>query len=156
MVFAPTVNANDTANPTLANLPFYPDLQVEQFRAVTRTQDSVTDKRVEQALRTAMIDTNRELTQWCKKQEKNGHQTLDDVPSLTYGAASELNHQYHAAVYAQAKATLLEQYRDIDTNGPKGEARAGAFESGRDGYLREAREAIRNILGRSHLTVELI
>jgi len=153
--FAPTA-PNDAGGVLIQNDGFFPDFTVADFRDATRLQDTVTDGRVLQALRTAMMDVNRELRPWQSERQAEGHAGLFLVPSVHYGDQSELMHWYLVAVFSRAKAQILEQYRDIDTADKQGSSRAAAFEGTREGYLREAREAIRNVLGRRHATIELI
>jgi hypothetical protein len=159
MVFAPTNNPNDTSDQTVSNITFFPAIAVAAFRAATRAQDTVTDQRVIQALRTAIIDVNRELAEWRGAQLLLGYATLAEVPADNYGTEqeplSELTHWDLTAVYSMAKAQLIEVYNDIDTT-EEGMRRFIGFNGTEDGYRREAREAIRNILREPHLTVELI
>lgn len=159
MVFAPSNNPNDTSDQTVNNIPFFPGVAVADFRAATRAQDTVTDKRVIQALRTAIIDVNRELSEWRAAQELLGYGTLEAVPADDYGDGqtllSELTHWYLTAVHAKAKAQIIEYYNDSDTS-EEGLKRFVGFAGPKEAYQREAREAIRNILGEPHVTVELI
>lgn len=157
-VFAPTNNPNDASDQTVGNLAFYPAIEVATFRSATRTQDTVTDQRVIQAMRTAIRDTNRELAVWRAEQEAAGHATLADVPGdgdYGDGEPGTPTHRYLTAVYSRAKALLVEWYRDENTTDP-GDARATGYASTRDVYLREAIEAVRDLLGEPRTTVELI
>lgn len=154
-VFAPTDDPNSTAGQSVANIAFFPAISVDAFRATTRLQDTVTDGRVVQALRESVITTNRELAAWREAQTALGYADLGSVPADAYGDITELEHHYLAAVYAHAKALLMEQYRDIDTT-DAGQRRAAEFDGTVDSWRREAREAIRAILGVHRATVELI
>ena len=62
---------------------------------------------------------------------------------------------YQRAVYATAKAELIERYRDFDST-DAGQRRAETMELSVDDYRRQARYAIRDILGRPRATVELL
>jgi len=159
MVFAPTNNPNDTSDQTVNNITFFPAIAVADFKAATRAQDTVTDERVIQALRTAISDVNRELADWRATQESLGYNTLAEVPSDNYGSVedpiTEHTHWYLTAVYAKTKAQIIEVYNDIDTT-EEGLKRFVGFSGTEEAYQREAREAIRNILGEPHMTVELI
>lgn len=154
-MFAATSNPNDTSDQTLTNLSFYPDIVVAEFRAVIRAQDTITDGRVIQALQAAMIDVNDELEAWRYNKELEGFTNINQIPASMYGAVNELVFLYTTAVYSRAKALLMEVYTDAD-NTPDGDDRAESFENTVDVYLREAREAVRKILGVPRLTVELI
>lgn len=155
MVFAPTNNPNDTSDQTVTNLAFFPNILVAAFRTAVRLQDTVTDERVVKALTTAMMDVNRELADWKAAQILLGYNTLAEVASQNYGAITELQHYYMNAVYSKAKAELVEFYNDSDTTS-EGLRRFIGFLPAGEAYLREAKEAIRNILGDPHMTVELI
>jgi hypothetical protein len=71
------------------------------------------------------------------------------------GDTSRLVLLYQRAVYATAKAELIERYRDFDST-DAGQRRAEAMELSVDDYRRQARYAIRDILGRPRATVELL
>lgn len=154
-MFVATTNPNDTSDQTLVNLPFYPDIVVAAFKTAIRAQDSITDGRNIQALQSAMIDVNNELNDWKTTQELAGFATLVTVPAVMYGPLSQLVHLYKTAVYANAKARLLENYTDAD-NTEQGDERAEAMENSADDYKQDAREAIRKIIGVPRVTVELI
>ena len=62
---------------------------------------------------------------------------------------------YRRAVYCEAKANLLERYRDFDATG-EGQRRADAIESPIDDLRRDARWACRAITGEGRTSVELI
>ncbi|MGE0082011.1 MAG: head completion/stabilization protein [Thiohalomonadaceae bacterium] len=154
-VFAPTVDPNSTAGQVVANIAFFPAVQVDAFRATTRLQDTVTDGRVLQALREAVISVNGELRAWREQHVALGYASLASVPADRYGDMTELEHHYLTAVYANAKALLMEQYRDIDST-EAGNRRAAEFDGTVESWRREAREAIRAMLGVPRATVELI
>lgn len=155
MVFAPTNNPHDTSDQTVGNIPFFPPVAVADFRNAVRATDTVTDERVVHALRRAIVDTNRELRAWRAAKQAAGFESLAEIPSDDYDGISELTHHYLTAVYAFAKAQIIERFNDVDTT-EEGLKRFIGFSSGHEAYLREAREAIRNILDEPHLTVELI
>lgn len=155
MVFVATNNPNDTSDQTVTNIAFFPNFLVADFRTAVRLQDTVTDERVVRALTTAMMDVNRELSAWKDAQVVLGYNTLAEVPAQNYGTVTEYQHYYTNAVYSKAKAELVEFYNDSDTT-DEGLRRFIGFLPAGEAYLRESKEAIRNILGESHLTVELI
>ena len=155
-VFATTNDPNNTRGQIVTNDGFYPDIQVDDFIEKNRTQDTIADGRLLQVLTTAMMDVNRELKNWQAQQTLAGYTTLNDVPAIQYGNLSELVHLYTVAVYARAKAWLLEKWRDIDTTRPDGNKRANEFENTVNDYEQEARNAISAIMGQNMITVELI
>ncbi|MBK1725709.1 head completion/stabilization protein [Halorhodospira neutriphila] len=153
MVFAPT-NDPSSSDQTLSG-GWWPDVSVSAWRAATRTHDTVTDERIVEALRTAMGSVQLELDGWQSERQAEGASSLEDVPARDLGGVSALVHWYRSAVYAEAKALVLEWYRDNETTSD-GHDRADQYVAVVDSYRREARHAIRRILGRSLTTVELI
>jgi len=153
--FVAAADPNNTSDQTVGNTDFYPAITVAAFRAATRAQDSITDQRIIEALRSAIIGMNGELSAWQAEQEALGYFTLDAVPADLYDTISELTHHYLTAVYSRAKAQILEYYRDAD-NSDAGEDRADELDNTRDAYLSDARRSIRKILGEPQMTVELI
>lgn len=159
-VFAPVNNPNDTGDQTVKNIAFFPDITVKQFRDATRSQDTVTDGRVIEALRSSIITVNDQLSTWKGEQELLTYATLADVPSDDYGIDaqapySELTHHYLTAVYSFTKALLIEKFRNVGTTA-EGNQRADDFEQSEDAYRREARKSIRKITGKAFVTIELI
>lgn len=153
MVFAPTNDPN-AADETLPG-GWWPDVSVAAWRAATRTHDTVTDARIVEALRTAMAAVQIELADWQAEKEEAGHTSLSEVPARDLGGVSALVHWYKTAVHAEAKALVLEWYRDSETTSD-GHDRADQYVAVVDSYRRESRHAIRRILGRPLTTVELI
>lgn len=134
------------------NNGFFPDINVSQFRTVMRVDQTVTSERTVQAIQDAMITINNELQAW---QNNSQSESLSDIPSENYGDKTKLEHLYQAALFNRAKGLLIESYRDYDST-KSGHDRADEMETRIDDYLRRSREAIRNILGISRMTVELI
>jgi len=155
MAFAATNNPNDTSDQTVTNLPFYPSIVVTVFKKAVRLQDSVTDQRVIESIRSAMIAVNDQLVTWQAAQVALGYATLAEVPSDDYSDVTKFQHCYLRAVYATTKAELLDYYRDSSTT-DKGNERADEFETTTESYLTEAKTAIRKILGKPRSTIELI
>jgi len=77
------------------------------------------------------------------------------VPSELINSESVHLHSYRRAVYAMTRANLLERYTDYSATGD-GVKGADAKVVSSDDLYRDARFAIRDILGTTHNTVELI
>lgn len=137
------------------NNGFWPDLDPAEFRQVERADSTITTPRLGQALRIAVADINRQLGEWQADQVNAGHSTVNDVPVPAWAAAGHYPLLYRRAVYATAKAALLERYRDTSATGA-GDERGQAKDEAADDYRRDARWAVSEILGRTHTTVELI
>lgn len=141
--------------PSLTNDGFFPDVEPADVRNTMRVNGTVTEQRLVESIRDAMAATNRELAQWRIRQLALGYPKLADVPACAVEGASVLLHHYRRAVYQLVNADLIERYRDFDTTAA-GNKRAEDLDSTIDESRRNARWAVLDILGRPHLTVELI
>ncbi|GIX39053.1 MAG: phage head completion/stabilization protein [Silanimonas sp.] len=143
------------AEPAVINNGFFPDIEPAALRAAMRLDASVTPERLREAIVYALIDINRQLEDWQGRQLEAGYETLAEVPSSTLDGTSRLVLLYRRAVYSTVKADLTERYRDVDTTA-SGQRRAEDLTPSIDEQRRNARWALRDLLGRTHSTVELI
>lgn len=150
-----TTGAEEAVEEPIVNSDFWPNIDPPDFRKAERIDSSMTPERVAQALRTAMADINRQLADWQAVQEAKGAQTIDDVPTPSWQLPEALPTLYRRAVYATAHASLLERYRDYSATG-EGDKTGEAKDLAADDYRRDARWAVSEITGRTHVTVELI
>lgn len=123
----------------ITNAPFWPAISLCALRDTVRLDGTVTS-------------VNRDLAQWRNARESEGHATLAAEP--INGESVHL-HSYRRAVYAMTRANLLERYTDYSATGD-GIKGADAKEISSDDLYRDARFAIRDIIGTTHTTVELI
>lgn len=144
-----------TAPYPITNDGWFPDLDGQHMRESLRLDGSVTDARLETAAVNAVIEVNRELKGFKFSNLAAGRESLADVPADSIQGESELLHLYRRAIYCTAGAELAERMRDYSATGD-GSERAEALTPTADEYRRDARWAIRSILGRVHTTVELI
>ncbi|CAE6923165.1 Head completion/stabilization protein [Pseudomonas marincola] len=142
----------DTAYP-IAQGGFWPDIDGAHLRAAMRLTAAVTDARLEVATVNAMIEANRELAGYRLAREAEGHATLGDVPANTIKDQSQLLHLYRRVIYCNTTAELIERYHSFDATN-SGEQKASEEESSPDQLRRDARKALRTLIGRSHATVE--
>lgn len=142
---------------TIPNLPFFPDIKVGDVRAEIRVDGTVTAARFRDVLLSAVFSVNHELTAWRIGKEDAGYATLTAVPADMAGSVSRLVHLYLRAIKCAMKAELLERYRDIDTARLPGAAqKENDLTEQIDEFRRDMRWAIRDILGVSRATVELL
>jgi len=135
--------------------PFWPSIDLEQLRGTLRIDNSVTPARLETAVIAAAINLNRELRLWKAKQQAAGYTTLADVPDDKINDVSVQAHLYRRAIEAGTGAEVCERYRDYsatNTGNDKAEETAPTI----DDYRRDLRWAVRDFLGISRTTVELI
>ncbi|MBS7660569.1 head completion/stabilization protein [Pseudomonas lalucatii] len=140
---------------TLSNDGFWPDVDADALRAALRIDASVTNARLEVAAVAAVLSVNRELKAPKLAWQAEGHATLAAVPADQVNGQSELLALYRRAVYCTTAAEVAERYRSFDATN-SGEAKADELAPSADEYRRDARFAIRDLLGVSRTTVELI
>ena len=155
MSFITTSPLPETVTTIISNSTFWPDIDLSQLRDAVRIDGTVTDKRLTHAVINAISSVNRDLSDWRQEQKTAGVTTLNDVEAEEINGESELKQLYLRAVYATTKANLIERYRDYDATGD-GHKSADKLELSADDLYRDARFAIRDIIGETHTTVELI
>lgn len=142
-------------NAIIKNGNFWPDINLSKVRDTVRLDGTVTDDRLKHAAVAAIIDVNRDLKAFKEGKQKAGYTALADVPAEHVDEVSELVSLYLRAVYCRLKANLMERYADYDSTA-KGLSNASEQNETITDLYRDARFAIRDILGVSHVTVELI
>ncbi|TAL53833.1 head completion/stabilization protein [Pandoraea sp.] len=138
----------------LANDGFFPAIDLAALRAVQRLDGTVTHERLAHETIEAMLAVNSELAAWRAAQQAAGHATLAEVPARAVDGTSALVLRYRRAVYCLAHASLIERYRNFDATGARAEATSELPPA--DELRRDARWAVRDILGRARGTVALI
>jgi len=134
---------------------FFPNVDISIAAAAMRQDGTVTAERLRAALVEAMLSVNDDLSAWRAAQQAAGHATLDAVPSPPIDGKPATVHRYLRAVYCEARAGLIERYRDYDATAA-GDRKAEALMQAVDDLRRDARWAISDIVGRHRCTVELI
>lgn len=140
---------------TLTNDGFWPDIDADHLRERQRIGSNVTNARLEEAAVAAIISVNRELRTLKLRYMAQGAETLADVPADQIQDESELVHIYRRAIYSTASAEVFERYRTYSATN-SGAAKGEKEEQSADDYRRDARFAIRDLLGISRTTVELL
>ncbi|BBS85941.1 head completion/stabilization protein [Aeromonas media] len=139
----------------ITSSPFWPAISLPDLRETVRLDGTVTTARLKHAVIDAITSVNRDLADWRRAREAEGHATLVAVPSEVINGESVHLHSYRRAVYSMTRANLLERYTDYSATGD-GTKGADAKVISSDDLYRDARFAIRDILGTTHNTVELI
>ena len=139
----------------ITNDGFWPDIDGATLRAAIRLDGSISDARLEVAAVNALIQVNQELRGLKASYQANGHAVLADVPADRINDESCLVLLYRRAIYCTAAAELSERYRSFDSTS-EGNRNAEELTPSIDEYRRDARFAIRDLLGVGHCTVELI
>lgn len=151
--FIATGNTAETY--VITNDGFWPDIDGATLRAAIRLDGSVSDARLEVAAVNALIQVNQELRGLKVSHQADGHAALADVPADRINDESYLVLLYRRAIYCTAAAELSERYRSFDSTS-EGNRNAEELTPSIDEYRRDARFAIRDLLGVGHCTVELI
>lgn len=147
------VATGSTTEFQLTNDGWFPDIDATAARSALRLDGSVTDIRLETALVNAMLSVNQDLADF-----KAGHdnfQGLEKVPAIEINQTSRLVILYKRAVVCTAGAEIAERYRSYDTSA-SGDRNADAMTDSADELRRDARWAIRDLIGRVRMTVELM
>lgn len=139
----------------ITNDGFWPDIDGAVLRASIRLDGSITNARLEVATVNALIEINAELQALKALHSTDGHRTLAAVPAPQIQGESQWIWQYKRAVYCTVGAELAERYRSFDSTG-EGHKKADELTPSVDEFRRDARFAIRNLLGTAHSTIELI
>lgn len=150
--------ANATTSPAegeIDSIPFWPAISLPDLRDTVRLDGTVTTARLKHAVIDAITSVNRDLADWRRAREAEGVATLAAVPGEVINGESAYLHSYRRAVYAMTRANLLERYADYSATGD-GVKGADAKIISSDDLYRDARFAIRDILGTTHITVALI
>lgn len=136
---------------------WWPEIDLAKLRDAMRIDGTVTPHRLLPAVQEALATTIELLGTWKVARQAEGHTSLAGVPALRIDEESVHVQRFRRAVYCHAKANLIERYSDYDTTG---RARKDDQEETRDGqaeqHRRDATWAVRDILGATRLTVELI
>lgn len=147
--------ANETENLEISNISFFPAINVNDVRKTQRLDGTVTTERLKTAITSAIIAVNDDLYSWRLAKQLAGITTINDLNDELVNGESKYLILYKHAVYSWANALLNEQYINFDaTAKAKGDLESNIESAGN--LYRNARYAIRDILGKSRSTMELI
>ena len=139
----------------IRNTPFWPDVDLSEFRSVMRTDGTVTQPRLKQVALSAISEVNAELYEFRRRQQMLGYASLAEVPAEQLDGKSERIQHYFNAVYCWARAMLNERYQDYDATA-SGVKRGEELAEASGDLWRDARWAISRVQDAPHFTVELI
>lgn len=153
----PIVENGDAPEPAplIVNDGFFPDIDPADFAQAMSIRDSVTPARRRQAIIAGIITIGNQLAAYRDARLLGGISSLAAVASPTIDGESRLIQIYRTAVYSEAKAKLVEQYRDIDIT-KAGKDKVEDLEPSIGELRRDAIYAVRDILGTGRTDVELI
>lgn len=144
----------DDGNETVTADRFWPVIKLKELRLAARITGGVTTTRLMHVTTEAVGHVIEQLDEWQANQWALGYEALQDVPAVELNGESVKVHRYRRAVYAIARALVLEGYRDVDTT-PKGDKDAAALDLQRDDLWRDARWCISDIQRKPRIYAEL-
>lgn len=135
--------------------PFWPEQDTAQLRALAQLGGEVSEDRFREAALNAIIAVTRDLEDWRAAQVAAGYASLDAVPAQQVNGESAKIILFRRALLATIRADLAEVSRDFDATAA-GDQRSARLEDVINDQRRNARWAIRDLIGRPRNTVELI
>lgn len=146
-----TFNAPEgTTNQTIQNDGFFPDIQLDDVRKSVRFDGSVTNERLFDAVVNSILEINKQLISL-----KSKSATFTELAATSVAGKTDVEILYIRAVCSSVAATINENYRSYDSTSD-GQKRAEELMPSIDDHRRNLRWAIRDLLGISRCTVELI
>ncbi|CAK7056382.1 MAG: hypothetical protein CITR_02433 [Citrobacter freundii] len=139
----------------ISNNSFFPDIDTQHLRTAQRLDSTITNERLREALLIALASVNEDLREWRLERENRGIARIADTTAERLDGESVNLHRYRRAVYSLTHANLLERYRNFDATA-HGSKLAEQKESTADDLTRDARFAVRDILGKPRSTFVLV
>ncbi|WP_226102561.1 head completion/stabilization protein [Dickeya oryzae] len=133
---------------------FWPVIVLRDLRLAARITGGITTTRLMHVTTEAVVHVTDQLASWQQTQQAAGYTALADVPAGQVNGESIKVYRFRRAVYAIARALLLEGYRDVDTTA-KGDKATDTFDNQCDDLWRDARWSIADIRGAQRLFAEL-
>lgn len=159
-VSPPPLNPGEIAPPPTADTvlqgdAFWPEIDLVALRDVMRLDTTVSIARLRDAAISAVLSVRRELAAWKAEQLAAGRASLDEVPGDEIEGDAAVVFHYRRAVYSSAAAELLERLRELGATNA-GHDRADELQTSAGEHRRAERYAIRDLLGVTRVTAELI
>jgi hypothetical protein len=154
----PAEDADPPAAPAaeiLTNDGWFPDVDLAALREIARIDTTITPARLREAATFAMLSVNRDLLDWRAPLEEDGAENMTEIPGPEIDGQKREVFLYTRAIYSSVAADLAERLKDTSTSSA-GNDRAEELACPADDHRRNARWAVRDILGLPRSTVELI
>lgn len=136
---------------------WWPTIDLAALRDAMRLDGAITPQRLLPAVQEAVATTAELLAAWALARQDEGRTSLAAVPALQVDGESVHVQRFRRAVYCHAKANLIERYSDYDTTGrARKDDQEESRETQAEQYRRDATWAVRDILGTTRVSVELI
>ncbi|TCB68661.1 head completion/stabilization protein [Acinetobacter sp. ANC 4178] len=139
-----------TPDELIVNDSFFPNLKLNLIRESVRLDGSVSNARLKDAAIAAILEINDQL-----RSLKLKAATLNELATSNIDGKPNTELLYLRAVHSAIAADINEKYRSYDSTSD-GQKRAEQLAPTIDDHRRNLRWAIRDLLGTSRCTVELI
>lgn len=139
----------------IANNGFWPELQMSDFQQRYRVPAEYHQDMVLTHIQLAMGEVNRALQSVQIDYELQGYVTLADAMTPTSYEMEQLHLNYIHAVYARAKAFLLREFASINRRDVAENEAKESVETF-DHYLALSNHAVRDVIGTTNITAELL
>lgn len=150
------VNSNtQRTNEEITNNGFFPALTLAEFVTLFAIPSTIENDLLKAKLMVAMDEVNQKLNGYKNQQIGNGFSSLATVPGDQLGGESAKVLQYKQAVYAAAKAELINTSVSMARRAEAENSAASAAEL-LNHYKRDSTNAIARIKGRGAIGVNLI
>lgn len=153
--FTAISKANESDDIEITNIAFFPVIKIKHVREAQRIDGTVTTERLKKAIISAMITINDDLAEWRLLNQAQGINSIDELTQDSIDGESKYLHLYKQAVYCWANGLINDRYLNYDATAKAIKQTEPEQQSAGDLY-RDARYAIRDILGKSHSTMELV
>lgn len=138
------------SNITISSIDFFPSISLDEIRDIVRIDGAVTDARLKQVTLEEIIDVNRLLVSLIPTAS-----SLVELATTQLDGKTDTEILYFSAVSNGVAAKVNEKYRSYDTSA-SGNKNADELTPTIDEYRRNKHWAIKQLLGQTHTTVELI
>jgi hypothetical protein len=152
---ASEIDQPPAAEEAVVNDGFFPDIEPAAVREAARIPTSVTPARLRAAILGAIMSAEVDLRAFAAAAIAAGHETLAGLPAPLLDGKSVQLLRYERAIALFAKAETIDRHRDFDTTAA-GANQSDELEQSVADLRRDARHAIRDMLGRTRTTVDLI
>jgi hypothetical protein len=153
--FTALSKANESEDMEITNIAFFPAIKIKDVREAQRLDGTVTTTRLKNAIISSIILVNDDLLHWRLAQQAKGINSIEELSEESIDGKSKYLHLYQHAVYCWTNALINDQYLNYDATAKAVKQIEPEQQSTGDLY-RDARYAIRDILGKSHSTMELV
>lgn len=134
---------------------WWPDINLVELRQLMRVDPAIHVGRLREAAIGAVLSVRRELRDWKAAHQEAGVASLADLPGEEVDGLTEAVFLYTRAVYSSAAAELIERLRDLGTTA-SGHDRDDELQAAAGEHRRAERSAIRDLLGATRITAELL